>query len=314
MKEFIFGISVIDKVNFISVLIKNISGITSKIFEPSVLVRSIIVPALIASSLSACNGTLQGAPDRLITKSEELKFLKNSYGLNRISQYHADSGAQKRSIRNSIVLGRIYAIDIAYSEFEKSLTQERQKVPFIATVTSIALSGTGSLIGSSATKSILAAVDTALKGTKESYDKEILVQKTIDVLQQTMRAQRNKIRTEIVGRLTKTVQEYPLELALGDIEEYYTAGTITGGLIGLTEKTAVALATSKALKISTVSTFGSDNATELIRNYWKSGGASASTRLNNWLTRENVPVPISIFIRSKEYADHRAKLVLEFGL
>lgn len=275
----------------------------------TVKITNLVIVACCVLGLMGCGGSLRGAPDRLISKSEEFEFLRESYGNHRLAEYYSASGVKKATIRNSIVLGRMYAMDIFYNKFERKLTRERQKVPFLATTASLSLSGTATLVASETTKSILSAIDTGLKGINESYQKDILFQKTIDVLQTAMRSNRNKVRSRILLHLSKTVLEYPLELALSDLEEYFNAGTITGGLIGVTEQAAIKLAATEALKVTTIDRFAPDDATILLRSYWRNGGPKAKDQILDWMKRKGIRVPIAIFINSARYATYRAQLV-----
>lgn len=203
-------------------------------------------------SLIGCASSLRGSPERLFSKAEELDQIKLNSGATQIVAYHAAAGAQKEQLRNEIILGRLYAIDLQYGEFEAKLTRERQKIPFASTTASIALSGTGTLVAGETTKSILSAVDTALKGVTESYTKDILVGKTIGFLQEAMRANRLRVKTRIFRQLSRSVRSYPLALALLDIETYYRAGTITSGLIGLSAQAAIDLQEAEKLELKTI--------------------------------------------------------------
>lgn len=245
----------------------------------------------VTTVLTGCNSSLSGSPHRVFTTTDEFMQAKQTYGAESISAYHAALGPRKTQLRNQITLGRMYAIDIAFSEFESELTQERQRIPFAMTTASIALSGTGALIADSVTKSILAAVDTGLKGTKEAYDKDILVQRTIENLQKSMRTNRNIIKSRILTNLNRPNSVYPLELALSDVEDYYRAGTITAGLIGISEKTSVQLATSEAFKVDVISTpFDPSEACEQLTSFLNSDPAGTSAQkpakvFRDWLAK-----------------------------
>jgi F0F1-type ATP synthase membrane subunit c/vacuolar-type H+-ATPase subunit K len=127
----------------------------------------------------------------------------------------------------------MYAIDLAYSQYEASLTHERQDVSFIADVTNIGLTGTASLVGVAETKAILAGIAAGLTGVKSSYTNDILFSKTVEVLQTQMRANRAEVATRIIGNLKKPTGVYPIQFALSDLEDYYRAGTLSGAMIAV---------------------------------------------------------------------------------
>ena len=142
----------------------------------------------------------------------------------------------------------MYAIDFYYSEYEGQLTRERQDIGFISTVANLALTSSATLIDAKEAKTILAAAATGLTGVKASYDKEILIEKTITILQQQMRTRRKEVKVTILGRLSLDTGSYPLELALIDLEAYYRAGTITGALVDVSEATGARLAQASAIE------------------------------------------------------------------
>ncbi|WP_136658040.1 hypothetical protein [Nitratireductor sp. XY-223] len=274
-----------------------------------------IAAIAIALVATACSPSVQTGPPRLYTVDNELTALRTTYGVAMVERYNnAATPAQKLGYRNSIILGRMYAIDLAYGRYEARLTQERQQVPFVATVTSIALSGTGVLIADTTTKSVLAAIDTGLKGSVEAYEKDILVQKTIDILQTAMQTNRARIRSDIISRLDLSVAQYPLELGLSDVERYYRAGTLTGGFLTVTEASASELKAAKENELSTIDRFGADNATTKIRNYLRANGADGRTKVRLWLKAKGVNATTTALLNKQQYATLRAELVRDFGL
>jgi hypothetical protein len=266
--------------------------------------------------LSGCSPSVEGAPRRAFAVSEEIAAIRQTYGPPSIAAYRSADPGQRTAIRDSIVLGRMYAIDLAYGEFEKALTRENQQVPYGATLASIALSGAGSIIADAATISLLAAMDTGLKGAGEAYEKKLLAGRTIETLQQTMRANRNRIRAAIVANLSLPDSRYPLELALGDVENYYNAGTVTGGMIGVSELASLRLSESNVLRenSATIGRYGPDEATEILRNYWRQNGADAARRINDWLASQSLPVTITEFLNVSAYSAKRLELVEFLGL
>lgn len=269
---------------------------------------------LCAILLVGCGGTLSGAPEKLFDAKSELNDLRAYYGADLVNEYRSADGTKKRSLRNSIILGRMYAIDVAYGEYEKRLTTERQKIPFLATTTSIALSGTGILVGGEAVKSILAAVDTGLKGVRESYDKEVLLDKTIELLQQTMRANRNRVRSEIIVNLALPDDRYPLELAFSDIESYRAAGTLSSGIISATEATTKVLQETEEKRMATSfleTEFGADDYSEILRAYWRKNGTAV---IKAHLDELGLQTTVSGFLSKKVYMEERRDLVKSLGL
>lgn len=204
--------------------------------------------ALLIVALGACTPSIRGTPERLLDVPVETELIRTLAGPEWYAEYARSTGARRRELRDQIVLARMYAIDLYYSEYEANLTRERQNVGFLSTVANLALTSSATLVAAKETKTILSAVATGLTGAKEAYDKEILIEKTIAILQQQMRARRKEIKVSIIGRLSLDQSSYPLELALTDVESYYRAGTITGALIDVSEETGVRLAQARAIE------------------------------------------------------------------
>lgn len=194
-----------------------------------------------AATISACLPSIEGGPERLYTVEEETKLAREIASPTNYERYANASAPEQKRLRNQVIFARMYANDVLFSEYEEKLTRERQDVPFYVQLAQTALTTTGSLVGGAQTKAVLHAVVTGLATTKTSYEKDILIEKTIDVLQKQMRAQRKAIRATMIRNLELPVSRYPLYFALTDLEAYYRAGTITGALNGVSTSVTLQL-------------------------------------------------------------------------
>ncbi|MBY5585080.1 hypothetical protein [Rhizobium leguminosarum] len=273
--------------------------------SPVVLFFKTSVAFMLLIFLMSCSPSFKGGPDRVVTQTSVKAYFASGFSPGQYSNYRASSGTERLSLRNSIVLSTMGAMDVEYTRFEQQLTSERQGVPLLATTTSLALSATSTVVGNATTKAGLAAADTFLKGTKEAYDKEVLANQTIGVLQTQMRANRSAVRSRIIRLLAQSDDAYPLELALADMEDYYSAGTITSGLIGINAQASESLAATESARVDTVSRFGPNDATAAIRRALTQGGKTEVARLQAWMRARNINVPIAIFLNAAEYGKYR---------
>ena len=258
--------------------------------------------------LLGCSPSISGGPDLRQYRSFSEEYFKQGYSQSRLNAYASEVDAgKKKSLRNSIVLSAMGSIDTKYAAFESAMTREGQQVPFVAEIASLGLSGAGTLVASAATKTTLAAVDTGLKGAKSAYDTNILAEKTVQFLQKQMRTNRNKVRSSIVGKLSLGVGQYPLELALIDVEQYATAGTIAAGLIGIDEKTSQGLTASEEAKVSEIFSYAPDENSAKIRALRNSGSAKIRDAISSWIQNEKVDSVQFLF--SADHADSRRRLV-----
>jgi hypothetical protein len=238
---------------------------------------------LIGLLLSGCLSSIDGGPPRLFTITEESDVARSRL-MTAEDNYYAAAGAKNKTLRNEIIAARMRAVDSYYYAFEASLIRERQELGFISSIISIGLSGAVPLVYAEGTKNILGAASSGLQGASKAFSDEVLFQKTVQVLATQMRARRDAVASDIITR-TKTldVDEYPLSMALGDVDEYYAAGTIAGALIEI-QKTVGAesdqKAEQKARAVISV-TFGSDPTTQdPIDQYILAEGANGRKQLN----------------------------------
>jgi hypothetical protein len=187
----------------------------------------------IAIAVSGCAPSLQN-PERLVPVADEMVGIRlNQDAL--VQQYYRllerNARTPARLLRNEIIGQRMYAIDVQYSQYEASLTRERQEIGFATLTTAEGLSTAATLVAPATTKTILSGLTTAVIATKGHYDSEVLLAQTIQTIQKQMRASRNRIAEQINRRMTQDVTDYPLAAAMADVEAYYRAGTLTTGII-----------------------------------------------------------------------------------
>jgi hypothetical protein len=263
-------------------------------------------------ALTGCTPSIAGGPNLAQYNSVTATYFAGGYAPSRLAAYHSAGDFDKKALRNSIVLSAMGSIDVEYARFSSELTQEGQGVPFVATIASLSLSGAGTLAAAKATKTALAAVDTGLKGAHAAYDKSILSEKTIQFLQKQMRANRNRVRSSIIDKLPLDTAAYPLELALMDVNEYASAGTVTAGLIGIDEQTSQVLALTEASRTEVVYPYAADDASTLINSYIDRNPDAPQT-LKNWLARHNI-ARLTDFLNDARFAAARRQFVREYGL
>ena len=186
--------------------------------------RKVLIPVLVLIGLQGCQNTLNG-PERLFPIDKEIANLRDKFPL-------PDLMNPNRTDRNRFVAARMYAIDLAYTEYFTNLTRENQLGNFGFNVLLQGLTVGGTLAGGKGTPQIISALTGAANLTKTSYNNDILLTKTVQILQTQMESSRALIRERIQKRLLgdTTGNCYYLAFALSDLEEYYKAGTIAGAL------------------------------------------------------------------------------------
>jgi len=239
--------------------------------------------------LSGCK-TWDGGPDRLYSVDEERATARGLLdgatsndlpGL--IERYYAkgvDEG-ERIFLRNEIITRRMYIIDVEYSEYEAALTSERQKFGFLTTAAASTLGIAATLTSPLRSAQIVSGTGAAVLGARGAYDSEVVIAKTVQVIQGYMRAARDNVATrQILPRLTETTVTYPLSTALHDLEDYFRAGTFTAGLIpALKDSGTAAKNASDEKTFAVTGIFSPDKMTALLDQYLEPNGKLDHKRL-----------------------------------
>lgn len=140
----------------------------------------------------------------------------------------------QQECRNTIMQALLVAIDARYQEYEIRFFDGNRYGGFFATTAALGLSAAGTVSSAGATQ-VLAAITTAITGTREAFGRDVLADQTAAALLTAMRAQRNIVALRIREGLTRDAASYPLGFAISDLYAYLRAGTVPGALAGLTQ-------------------------------------------------------------------------------
>jgi hypothetical protein len=147
---------------------------------------------------------------------------------------------EQTTCRDTIVQSQMIVIDTQYTQFRQNFYGEARWGGFAATIASLALTTTAAFPGVAAsTGKILSGIATAVTGTRVAFEKDILVERTATALETAMDTARNTVALRIRLGLKTEARDYPLSVALSDLEAYYNAGTLLGALAGITEVVGV---------------------------------------------------------------------------
>lgn len=185
-------------------------------------------------ALAGCQ-TLRGggAPEPSFDLETDLRALDEEFrATTGIKDYYAISDpAQKVAARNRFVMGRIVQIDLRYIDFIRTMTNDRQQLDAATDLATFTINVAGTLVGGVRSGKNLAAAAAVIGGTRETIVKDFYYEKSMDALVGTMNAQRKEVLVSILSGLkADSVEQYPFELALTQLHEYYMAGTLSGAL------------------------------------------------------------------------------------
>lgn len=186
---------------------------------------------LLTSLLGACSTTFRGSPEPVTDRAADLAALQRTLTSAAIA---ACLDKPDEACRGRIVRSRKAAEDIRYFEFEERVFREGRTVGFFATLSTLGLTTASAATSGGAAKAT-AGLAALITGTRESYEKEVLAEKTLQALMTAMRGNRANMELRIRNGLARPATVYPLEDALGDLEAYRRAGTLQGALDTVTE-------------------------------------------------------------------------------
>ena len=220
--------------------------------------------------------------------------------------------------------------NLEYIKFVQQFYLSNAQINSVLDITNIGIGLAATLVGPAVTKSILAAVATGLTGARLSIERNFFQEKTIQVLVTQMNAQRTAALVPIQRGLTQSVEQYPLALAIVDLNAYYEAGTIQGAIIGIQVSAGQLQATaeqdlarlrdiksepdqsSAILKRWLFPGFATEDATGRFLDVSGKPAAADPTRLTqlrDWLNRNGFDVPIGVLLRAPQLASTRTKII-----
>lgn len=218
------------------------------------MTRSWLIAFFAAVLLGGC-AALEQFPEVSDDYSTDLVVLDPSYdaALKAIGIAKADPKEQAR-IRNEEIDRRLAVIDANFRKFEMELARETVQIDFGVSLVAVGVGGAGALVSETASQ-ILSAVSGGLAGAQAAYGKAALYDKALSALLQQMEAGRKTILVKIFEGRMHSIEEYPLSVAVHDLDAYFFAGSLPGAIIATSADAQVksAQATIQLREITTAS-------------------------------------------------------------
>lgn len=188
----------------------------------------LLVSVLLSSCSTIKNG---GSPDMSFDIEADLNQLSNEFSSStNISNYYKTAAADRVDARNRFISGRLVQIDLQYLKFIRTLTADKQQLDAATDIAALSINLAGTLVGGVQAKTNLAAVAAGISGAKATIDKDFYYEKSIEALVATMNAKRKEMLISILTGLSSSIDQYPFERALTDLQQYYLAGTLNGAV------------------------------------------------------------------------------------
>lgn len=146
--------------------------------------------------------------------------------------------AKATRLRNRVIARLKAAIDANYQEFENQLFTGRARSNVLLDITEFGANVATTISNGERVKTIISAFVTGFKGGRKSFDENFFREQTIQVIISQMEASRARVETDMLKNMNdKDADGYSLDTALGDLINYFYAGTLQKGLQELAKET-----------------------------------------------------------------------------
>lgn len=140
--------------------------------------------------------------------------------------------------RNEMIFQLKRNIDANYQEFENGLFIGKATSNILFDITELGAALAGTITNGERAKTIISSSLSMFKGSRKSSEINLFREKTTESLIQTMRASRSSREKKINIGLRNTVADYTLEESLGDLIDYFYAGSLSNALVELSQNAA----------------------------------------------------------------------------
>jgi hypothetical protein len=175
-----------------------------------------------------------------------------------IDQYERSDPAGQKILRNTIVINRMLAYDLTYSDFKRSLAGNANAISAGGDLVLLALAGLIATTGNAGTKAALGAASVGILGAQAAITKDLYFQRTLPALLSQMDANRARAKAAIMAGLQLDVDKYPLHLALLDLNALKDAGSVVAGIGEITQQAVAANASAQEHLAAVTFTRGAD--------------------------------------------------------
>jgi hypothetical protein len=146
-------------------------------------------------------------------------------------------GLDQTQYRNYVIGAYLAAANDRYGDFTRRLRLQSRGSAVALDIGALGFA-TGASLATERTANVLAAIASALGGTRATLEREIYFDRTVPALIGAMEAARTRRRAVILAGLTRPAAQYPLEAAWTDVQAYEATATLDNAVQALTEDAA----------------------------------------------------------------------------
>lgn len=198
-------------------------------------------------ALPACH-TVPGGP-RPVLGEPTINFNAIRAAIDtRCLSVHTQSGTATdlQVARNDLVTAYMLAADIEYGRYEAGLLDQIRRNDFASSISILTLTAVATISGNPELARGFSTAAGLVAGGQKAYTTDQLLNQTISVLQEQMRASRAAQRERILTKLGEPYQNWTFCLALQDAQAYERAGTLNAALAEISATASAARRANEA--------------------------------------------------------------------
>lgn len=196
--------------------------------------------------LSACQSNMTGtAPSSNPIKGRKSAMIATLFGKNGQDSFENRYATAQDNFpaRDRLVTDLLLLADLNFQDYKQELNARVSGADFGTSAAVLTMNAISTVSGTTAVKTTIAALTTALTGAKSEFNRSILHDKALPSLIAQMQAARAKQNAVIMkslaaSRKTGDHLQYPIGEAVRDVLGYYSAGTLVGALAELSTSAA----------------------------------------------------------------------------
>lgn len=179
---------------------------------------------LFCTALTSCAVWKGGMPSSSFNTETDLGLAKNEIAnFASVKTYYDSPSLQTR---NKYLSVKLLLINYEYLNYIKGLTSEEAIVHSASELLVLALDITATALSVPNSKTIASAASSLIGGSRLALDKNLFYEKSMSALVATMNANRKAVLINILTGMGASLDGYPFERALMDLNDFYLAGTL----------------------------------------------------------------------------------------
>lgn len=185
---------------------------------------------LLAATVAGCS-TMRGTPVRFVPTDDIVKSI-NLQPEELAAMQSATTEAERNQFQNKAVA----VIDQRFHQFVRDMAADRADMSAAAAGTTLAATTAGAFVESVTAKTNYAIFAAGLIGAFGIIDKSYFYEKTVPALVAAMGAARANVLVRIRNGQAESVASYTGAMALSDLEDYFSAGTVLAAIAEITAR------------------------------------------------------------------------------